>query len=66
VNKSTVIREYILTLALLKNLASVAIISAPEYKIWSINGLSTVNNRYVDEKLGNPFTQIELLRNFNK
>ena len=35
-------------------------------KIWSINGFSTVNNRYVDEELGNPFTQIELLRNFNK
>jgi hypothetical protein len=68
VNKSTVVREYILTLALLKNLASMAIyiISAPEYKIWSINGLSTVNNRYVDEKLGIPFTQIKLLRNFKK
>jgi hypothetical protein len=43
-----------------------AITTAPEYKIWSIIGLSTVNNRYVDEELGNPFTQIELLRNFNK
>jgi uracil DNA glycosylase len=38
--------------AWLQNFASMAIITAPEYKIWSINGLSTFNNRYVDEKLG--------------
>ena len=44
--------------AWLKNLASMAIISAPEYKIWSINRLYTVNNRYVDEELGNPFSHL--------
>jgi hypothetical protein len=45
-----------------KNCANMAIISAPEYKIWTISGLYTVNNRYVDEELGNPFSLIELFR----
>jgi hypothetical protein len=48
--------------AWLKYFASMAINSAPEYKIWSIGGLYTVNNRYVDEELGNPFSLIELFR----
>ena len=48
--------------AWLKNFESMDIISAPEYKIWSISGLYTVNNRYVDEELGNPFSLIELFR----
>jgi hypothetical protein len=46
--------------AWLKKFASTAIISAPEYKIWSISGLYTV--MYVDEELGNPFSLIELIR----
>jgi hypothetical protein len=43
-----------------------AIISAPEYKIWSISGLYTMNNRYVDEELGNPFSLIEMFLKFKK
>jgi hypothetical protein len=46
----------------LNNFASMAIISSQEYKKWSISGLYTVNNRYVDKELGNPFSLIELFR----
>jgi hypothetical protein len=48
--------------AWLKDFASMAIISSPEYKIWSISGLYTINNRYVDEEFGNPFSLIVLFR----
>jgi hypothetical protein len=59
VNESIFTPEYILRFVWLKNFASMAIILPPEYQIWSISGLYTVNNRYVDEELGNPFNLIE-------
>ena len=44
-----------------------AIISSAEYKTWSISGLYTVNNKYVDvnRELIN-IIEIEYLRKFNQ